>query len=144
MYNEGACEGRDLADGGIEPHLFRDSPHPKAKKAVRWPKNLESFEPKEGSHPCDLSESSDDEMIDDDATPQEIDEGGNPGSTLDTSLDVWKCDWGVHYKNCPAWRDAYEAILAGPQGEWPEGVQIFDNRMVRGGVICVPTPFKSF
>ena len=43
---------------------------------------MESFEPKEGSHPCDLSKSSDDEVVDDDETPQEIDEGGTPALLL--------------------------------------------------------------
>ena len=64
------------------------------------------------------------------------------GSTLNTFVDIWKCDWVVHNKNFPTWKDAIEAILAGPQGEWPKGFLIFNDRMVRG-VICVPTPLQE-
>ena len=69
---------------------------------------------------------------------------GDPGSTLDNSVDLLKCDWGVHYKIFPMWTDAFEAILAGPQGEWPEGFQIFNDRMVGEGSYVYPPPFKSF
>lgn len=84
-----------------------------------------------------LSKSSADEIVDDDGTNKRWKRGGTPALLLTPLLVYGSVIEGVHYKNFPTWKDAFENILAGIQVEWPGGFQIFDNGMVRrGGHTC--------
>ena len=59
-----------------QKHILFEILQTQGKKRCSFALKLEIFEPEEGSHPCDLSKSSDDEVVNDDDTPGEIDEGG--------------------------------------------------------------------
>ena len=40
------------------------------------------------------------------------------------------------------WKEKFVATQD-PQGDWPEGIQLFNDRIYEGGKLCVPTPLQN-
>ena len=53
------------------------------------------------------------------------------------ALNVFEINWARHYPNCQRYKKMWQDAL---NGSFQDGVRLVDNKLVRNGRCCVPTP----